>query len=98
MNYSKIYIFGIDMTKVGDALHYYGVNPDVKSSIRESRFKKEAENYETAAKELSPDERKRFIFCSSYNKWPFVQKFVHMNHQDAFEEIINTYSKNNEKE
>lgn len=90
MNYDKVYIFGCDMSKSADLkkLHFYGTNPDVKPEIRVTRFQKEAEHYSLGAKQLSADERKRFVFCSSYNTWPFVDQFEKMDHKIAVDHIL----------
>ena len=53
------------------------------------RFKEESKYYDNGANILTDDERKKFIFCSIYNKWPFVDKFQRMNQKTAVDEIIN---------
>ena len=88
MNYDRIYIFGIDMNSVNGSLHHYGVNPDVTPENRKSRFSEEARHYEFAAQKLSEDKRKRFIFCSSYNPFPFVNKFNKLDHKIAPDKIL----------
>lgn len=88
MNYDKVFIFGCDMCKVGDLVHAYGRNPDVEPDIRVSRFKFEADNYEAGAAQLSDAERAKFVFCSSYNKWPFVDKFQKLDHRVAVDHIL----------
>lgn len=88
MGYEKIFIFGCDMCAVNGKLHYYGKNPDVAEDIRVKRFAREADSYEVGAKELNADERKRFVFCSSYNHWPFVEKYERMDHRKAIPTII----------
>lgn len=87
MKYDRVFIFGIDMCKVGDKLHFYGENPDVKPDVRESRFQKEADNYERAYRILKEDE-KIFTMCSSYNPWPFAEKFGKMDHKEAVPYIL----------
>jgi len=87
MDYDHVYIFGIDMCKVGGKLHFYGENPDVKPDVREERFKKEADNYERAYKIMKPGE-KRFTMCSAYNPWPFAEKFGKMDHKKAIPHIL----------
>ncbi len=88
MKYDKVFIFGCDMAKVDGKLHFYGVNPDVKERIRESRFEAEAEHYAYAAKHLSAGDRSRFYFCSRHNPWPFVEEFNRMDEQTAVDEIL----------
>jgi hypothetical protein len=90
MNYDKVYIFGCDMCKPPgqDKLHFYGVNKDVEPSIRAKRFAKEAEHYMIGAKQLTAEERKKFVFCSSYNPWPFVKEFEKMDHKKAVDHIL----------
>jgi len=88
MNYDKIFIFGVDMCAVNGKLHYYGVNPDVKENIRLERFKKEADNYNIMASKLPDDIRKKIYFCSSYNTWPFVDKFNKWDHETALTKIL----------
>lgn len=100
MDYDKIYIFGCDMTSVGGSLHRYGVNPDVKEPLRLQRFKYEAEHYDHAAKILQEELRKRFVFCSSYNPFPFVEKFEKADHKNIVPIILKKADelKNKEKE
>ncbi|CAK0748115.1 hypothetical protein CCP1ISM_20006 [Azospirillaceae bacterium] len=90
MNFDKIYIFGIDMCAVNGKTHHYGngFNPDVETNIRIQRFQYEAEHYSNAANLMSADDRKKFYFCSSYNTWPFVDKFNKLDHKVAVQEII----------
>ena len=90
MNYDKIYIFGCDMCKIpgNDQLHFYGKNPDVDPRIRVKRFEKEAESYMTAAKTLTPQERQKFVFCSAYNPWPFMEHFPTLDHREAVSIIL----------
>lgn len=88
LGYFRVYIFGCDMSAVGGKLHYYGKNPDVDDSNRVKRFAREAEAYNYAAVNLSEPERKRFVFCSSYNKYPFTQKFGKMDHKNAVPAIL----------
>lgn len=89
MNYDKIYIFGMDMCRVGDKLHFYGVNPDVPESNRISRFQAEAEHYFYAAGLLKVEDRSKFYICSKYNPWPFVEKFNRLDHNNAVDHILN---------
>lgn len=88
LGYTKVYIFGCDMGAVGGKLHYYGKNPDVDDGNRLKRFSREAEAYNYAAANLSEPERKRFYFCSSYNKFPFVNRFNKMDHKKAVPLIL----------
>lgn len=90
LNYQHVYIIGCDMNADGidGKLHFYGTNPDVDPNIRKERFGKEAEYYDVAATILSDDERKKFSFCSSYNKWGFVDKYCRVDHKDAIEKIL----------
>jgi hypothetical protein len=91
MNYNKIFILGCDMNPEGinGKLHFYGQNPDVEPEKRANRFKAEAEFYDYAAHILPPEDRERFIFCSAYNNWPFVKKYVQIDHQSAIERMLN---------
>lgn len=89
MGYEKIFIFGCDMCRVGKKLHSYGVNPDVPEKVREKRFKKEAEFYDVASKIMGEDLRNKYYFCSSYNPWPFIDKFKRMDQKVAIEYILN---------
>ena len=95
LNYDRIYIFGCDMNPEGidGVLHFYGDNPDVPPSIRSDRFRNEAAHYEWAANNLSEDIRNRFVFCTEYNPWGFVNKFNQMSHKLAIDLIINAYEK-----
>lgn len=90
MNYEKVFIFGCDMCQPPGAksLHSYGRNPDVDPKIRVKRFQKEADYYDSGAQQMNPLERKKFVFCSAYNPWPFVDKFEKMDHRGAVEHIL----------
>jgi len=89
MNYDKIFIFGCDMSAGKDGkVHFYGRNPDVEPGIRVKRFEKEAEYYMAGAKQLTPQERQKFVFCSSYNKWPFIEYFSKLDHIEAPDKIL----------
>lgn len=90
MNYKKIYFFGVDMDPDGinGQLHFYGINPDVAPDARKTRFKFEAEYFDFAADNMSYQERQRFVFCSSYLKWPFKARFGHIDHCTAVSEIL----------
>jgi hypothetical protein len=89
LDYDKIFIFGLDMCRVGGKLHSYGQNPDVAESVRESRFAKEAESYNYAAKILDEKDRSRFYMCSSYNPWPFANKFNRTGQAEAIDVMLN---------
>lgn len=104
MNYDKIYIFGCDMAKVeitnkdgskSTMLHSYGKNPDVSDEIRVKRFKEEAKYYHNAAKILREKDRDKFVFCSIYNKWPFVGRFSSLDHRTAADEILSGLGEKN---
>tara|TARA_R100001244_G_scaffold25113_2_gene25482 strand:+ start:130440 stop:131333 length:894 start_codon:yes stop_codon:yes gene_type:complete len=99
MNYDKIFIFGCDMCKPpgSDKLHFYGRNQDVDPKIRETRFKKEAEFYLAGAKAMTAQERQKFVFCSSYNPWPFMEYFKTLDHKTAVEEIIKMADEKSQK-
>lgn len=88
MNYDKVYIFGCDMAAVNGKLHFYGQNPDVNNEHRVERFKQEAESFTYAAKNLSVDERHKFVFCSNYNKFSFIDSFQRMDHLQAVQLIL----------
>ena len=90
MNYDKIFIFGCDMnpTGINGKLHFYGTNPDVDPEIRKSRFQNEAQYYSDAANQLTEQEREKFYFCSSYNKWDFIRKYKYLDHKDAIRYIL----------
>lgn len=90
MEYDKIFIFGCDMNPDGidGKLHFYGVNPDVDPNKRRERFKNEAEFYEYAANILSDADKAKFIFCSSVNNWPFINKFMRLRHEVAVQHIL----------
>lgn len=91
MNHEHVYIFGCDMNPDGinGKLHFYGQNPDADPKIRVERFSREAACYEHAAGIMTPDERSKFTFCTTYNKWSFIEKFNQMDHRSAVEHIIN---------
>lgn len=88
MGYNFIYILGCDMSKVGDKLHYYGKNLDVDDYNRVQRFNAEAQHYAIGAEALTEPERKRFYFCSNYNKYPFIDKFNRLDQKDAVNHIL----------
>jgi hypothetical protein len=92
MNYCSIYIFGCDMDPEGinGQLHFYGTNPDVDPQKRKERFKSEASFYEYAASVLSEEDKRRFTFCSSVNKWGFVDKYGKIRHETAVQHILDT--------
>ena len=88
INYDKIYVFGCDMGEVNGKLWHYGDNPDVKRDTRKQRFNAEAKHFEWAGKNLSPAIKNKFVFCSKYNKWPFVELFPKLDQDKAIEEIL----------
>lgn len=92
MGYDNIYIFGCDMdiNGVDGKLHFYGTNPDVNPADRAQRFINEAAHYDRAATILTPQERSKYWFASSYNKWSFVDKFNKIDHRSAIEHILST--------
>lgn len=89
MNYKEIYIFGVDMCQVGNKLHHYGKNPDIDENKRIKKFKTEAFNYENMANSLPKNIKDRIFFCSSYNKWDFINKFNRLDHIKAIDVILN---------
>lgn len=90
MQYEQTYIFGCDMNPDGidGRLHFYGVNPDVTPEVRAKRFEKEASYYEFAAEVLTPEERRKYTFCSDYNHWPFVNQFQRLGQTSAVPVIL----------
>lgn len=88
MGYERVYIFGCDMGEVNGQMHFYGHNPDVSDTNRAQRFAREAEHYQFAATTLPEADRKKFYFCSSYNKWQFVKAFNQLDHKLAIPEIL----------
>lgn len=88
MDYPKVFVLGCDMAAVNGSLHYYGQNPDVNNTNRIERFKQEAESYSFAAKTLHQDERNRFVFCSNYNKFDFINSFQRLDHTKAVDAIL----------
>jgi hypothetical protein len=90
MGYDKIFIFGCDMNPdgVNGKLHFYGTNPDVDPAVRKERFAAEATYYSEAADKMSKEDRDRFYFCSSYNKWDFVNKYKCLDHKEAVQFIL----------
>ena len=92
MGYEHIYLFGVDMKSVvinGKTMtHYYGNNPDVTPTNRESRFVNEARHYQHAADTLSSTIRSKFTFCSAYLAFKFVDRFNRLDHRKAVERIL----------
>lgn len=100
MNYDKIFMFGVDMNPDGidGKLHFYGQNPDVQPKSRRERFKFEAESYRWAANNLPLEDRQKFVFCSSYNPWDFINFFGgKRDHKTVHEEILKTAAEKAEK-
>jgi hypothetical protein len=97
LGYDKIYIFGIDMGAVNvngkEILHFYGVNLDCTADSRKKRFAEEAKYYEYAANTLQTDVKKKFYFCSSYNKFRFLDAFNRLDHHAAVDIISNDVHK-----
>lgn len=89
MQYDKIYIFGVDMCSVSGKLHFYGQNPDVANDVRLKRFDSEAESYMSAVNVLTPEERQKIFFCSSYNKYKFAEYFGKLDQKTAVDIILN---------
>jgi hypothetical protein len=91
LGYDKIYIFGIDMGAVTvdgkEMLHFYGVNLDCTADSRKKRFAEEAKYYEDAARTLPEEIRKRFYFCSSYNRFKFLDYYNRLDHHAALKMI-----------
>jgi hypothetical protein len=77
-----------DMGSVDGKLYPWGHNPDVSDHVREKRFATEALNYQWAADNLTEAQRSRFVFCSQFNKWPFLQKFESTTYQAAIQTLI----------
>lgn len=88
MDYSKVYIFGCDMAAVKGEMHCYGKNPDVSPENRLQRFKQEAESYEYATKVLTAEEREKFVFCSNYNTFSFIDSYQRLDHTIAVDTIL----------
>lgn len=89
MNFQKVFILGCDMNPEGinGKLHSYGDNPDVEPQARAARFEREAQSYDCAADVLTDEEKERFVFCSDYNEWPFVDRFIRVSHKTVIETI-----------
>jgi hypothetical protein len=92
MGYEKVFIFGCDMGSVNGQLHFYGKNPDVEDGVRIHRFKAEAEHFSYGAQLLTPEERQRYVFCSSYNKFTFIELFKRLDQKEAVNSILNLAS------
>lgn len=93
LGYDHTYIFGCDMSAVTingkEMMHFYGSNPDVQPKNRAARFENESRHYEHAAGDLPDAIRAVFTFCSSHNKFKFVERFNNRLHQkDAVATII----------
>ena len=85
MDYKRVYLCGVDM---GSGAWWYGTNPDVSSETRQKRFADEAQSYLYAANKLEPELKDRFVFCSTYNKWPFVEYFKRLDQKVVVDEIL----------
>jgi hypothetical protein len=88
MGYSKIYIFGCDMSSVNGQMHRYGQNPDVTNDNRAKRFAKEAENFEFGTSSLNSGEKNKFTFCSRHNPFSFTKQYENLDERDAHETIL----------
>jgi hypothetical protein len=88
MAYRKVFLFGVDMCGINGKFHFYGQNPDVPNNARESRFPAEAQHYLWAGQNLPESVRDRFVFCSSYNPWPFLKYFTKWDHKEAVQKIL----------
>jgi hypothetical protein len=91
LGYDRIFIFGIDMGAITvdgkEVLHFYGVNQDCAPDSRKKRFAEEARYYEDAARSLPLETRKKFYFCSAYNKFKFLDYYNRIDHNDAIQMI-----------
>jgi hypothetical protein len=88
MGFHRVYIFGCDMGEVDGQLHRYGQNPDVSNQNRKARFDKEAENFLWGTKSLKEYERHKFVFCSTYNKYDFVDFYERLDQKEAVDAIL----------
>jgi len=89
MDYDHVYILGCDMCSAPDGRVWsYGINPDVRPEQRVTRFENEAAFYDHASKTLPQGVRSRFTFCSSYNRWDFVDRFNRLPHESAVDVIL----------
>jgi hypothetical protein len=88
MGYNKVYIFGCDMGSVDGQMHRYGQNPDVSNENRARRFDKEAEHFAWGTNSMKDYERVKFVFCSTYNKYDFIQHYDTLDQKDAVDEIL----------
>lgn len=97
MGYDHIYVFGCDMSAVNGKLYPWGSNPDVKDEIREKRFKNEADHYNWMANKVNNKLLGKLTFCTSYNKWPFIQNMHNIKHEDAVQYILSKHVFENQK-
>lgn len=97
MDYDHIYVFGCDMCAVGGKLYPWGSNPDVSDNNRIKRFDTEATFYNWAANNAHEKFRKKFTFCTSYNKYKFVDIFGRLDHREAIDIIIDRHNNNDQK-
>ena len=88
MGFSRVYILGCDMGEVDGQMHRYGQNPDVSNDNRQRRFDKEAENFLWGTKSLKDHERQKFVFCSSHNKYEFVDYYDRLDQTDVVAHIL----------
>lgn len=88
LNFDRIFLFGVDMCAINGVSHYYGRNEDVNYEKRIGKFNSEAKWYDNAAEILTAEERAKYYFCSSYNKYPFVDKFNRLDQLTAVDTIL----------
>ena len=85
MDYKKVFICGVDM---GTGAWWYGNNPDVTAEVRQKRFADEAQSYLYAGQKLEQTVKERYVFCSTYNKWEFMNLFPRLDQKVVVDEIL----------
>lgn len=89
MNYDRVFVFGCDMCKPPSAegLHFHSRH-EMEPGERLKRFEIEAGFFQGGADELSRAERRKIVFCSAYNPWPFMRSFQQLDHRRAVDQIL----------
>ena len=89
MNYDRVFVFGCDMCKppTAEGLHFHSRH-EMEPGERLQRFEIEARFFQGAAESLSRAERRKLVFCSAYNPWPFMRAFQQLDHREAVDQIL----------
>lgn len=91
-DYSRVFIFGLDMCRVGGNLYEWGdhkVFGKKYETRRERSFAREAETL-WAACDAMGEFGNRIVVCSRHNRWPFMARLQRIDEREAVDHILNT--------